>query len=73
MGINYFVFAVNKMDLVEYDEETFREIEKQIEALQEELNLQMYTIIPVSATEGDNVTTNLTTCHGIRRTTSIIP
>ncbi len=31
MGIRYFVFAVNKMDLVDYSEERFREIEKQIQ------------------------------------------
>ena len=28
MGIRYFVFAVNKMDLIGYDEKRFREIEK---------------------------------------------
>ena len=57
MGIRYFVFAVNKMDLVGYDETRFREIEKQIEELTKELSLPNVTIIPVSATEGDNVTT----------------
>ena len=57
MGIRYFVFAVNKMDLVGYDEARFREIEKQIEELTKELSLPNVTIIPVSATEGDNVTT----------------
>ena len=30
MGIKYFVFAVNKMDLVDYSEERFHEIEAQI-------------------------------------------
>ena len=57
MGIRYFVFAVNKMDLIEYDEKRFRDIENQIAALIEELKLANVTIIPVSATEGDNVTT----------------
>lgn len=57
MGIRYFVFAVNKMDLVNYDQETFRKIEQQIEELKEELSLANVKIIPVSATEGDNVTT----------------
>ena len=37
MGIRHFVFAVNKMDLVKYDQETFRKIEEQIKELQEEL------------------------------------
>ncbi len=56
MGIRYFVFAVNKMDLVDYSEERFREIETQIEKLKTELGLFNIRIIPVSATEGDNVT-----------------
>ncbi|MDD7185324.1 MAG: GTP-binding protein, partial [Oscillospiraceae bacterium] len=56
MGIKYFVFAVNKMDLVGYSEERFREIEKQITELKSELSLENVKIIPLSATEGDNVT-----------------
>jgi sulfate adenylyltransferase subunit 1 len=56
MGIRYFVFAVNKMDLIGYDEAKFREIEKQIEELKNELSLENVKIIPLSATEGDNVT-----------------
>ena len=56
MGIRYFVFAVNKMDLVGYDQNRFKEIEKQIAELTEELGLESVKIIPVSATEGDNVT-----------------
>ena len=58
MGIRYFVFAVNKMDLVGYDEKRFREIEAQIKELADELQLPNIKIIPVSATEGDNVTTH---------------
>jgi len=56
MGIRYFVFAVNKMDLVGYSEERFREIEKQIDELRAELELENVKIIPLSVTEGDNVT-----------------
>ena len=56
MGIRYFVFAVNKMDLVGYDEKVFAKIQEQIAQLTKELDLQNVTIIPVSATEGDNVT-----------------
>lgn len=56
MGIKYFVFAVNKMDLVGYSEERFNEIEKQISELSAELSLDNIQIIPLSATEGDNVT-----------------
>ena len=56
MGIRYFVFAVNKMDLVDYSEERFKEIEKQISELTDELSLENIQVIPLSATEGDNVT-----------------
>lgn len=56
MGIKYFVFAVNKMDLVGYSEERFNEITKQIDELSKELGLASVKIIPVSATEGDNIT-----------------
>lgn len=56
MGINYFVFAVNKMDLASYSEETFNNVQNQIKALSDELKLNNVKIIPVSATAGDNVT-----------------
>lgn len=56
MGIHHFVFAVNKMDLVDYKEESFNEITKEILTLAKELDLKNIKIIPVSATEGDNVT-----------------
>lgn len=56
MGIKYFVFAVNKMDLADYKEDRFRVIEAQIQELSEELSLESVKVIPVSATEGDNVT-----------------
>lgn len=56
MGIRHFVFAVNKMDLVKYSESRFEEIVKQIEELKNELSLDDIYIIPLSATEGDNVT-----------------
>ncbi|MBP0957033.1 MAG: sulfate adenylyltransferase [Oscillospiraceae bacterium] len=56
MGIRHFVFAVNKMDLVCYSEERFNEINAQIEELKNELSLENVAVIPLSATEGDNVT-----------------
>lgn len=56
MGIRHFVFAVNKMDLVKYSKSRFDEIVKQIEELKNELLLDDIYIIPLSATEGDNIT-----------------
>lgn len=56
MGIKYFIFAVNKMDIIDYDEKRFQEITKQIDVLVKQIGLENVTIIPLSATEGDNVT-----------------
>lgn len=56
MGIRYFCFAVNKMDLVRYRESEYKKIEKDIKKLAIDLDLANVTVIPVSATEGDNVT-----------------
>jgi bifunctional enzyme CysN/CysC len=56
MGIKHFVFAVNKMDLVHYDKQKFKKIEKDIKVLMAEFDYRSLKIIPVSATEGDNVT-----------------
>lgn len=56
MGIRHFVFAINKMDLVGYKKERYEEILKDIHELSESLALQDVVAIPISATEGDNVT-----------------
>ena len=56
MGIKHFVFAVNKMDLVNYSQERFREIEKDIKLLMAEFHYESIKIIPLSATKGDNIT-----------------
>lgn len=56
MGIKHFIFAVNKMDLAGYGENRFNEVKAQIDQIISELSLQDVVIIPVSATEGDNIT-----------------
>lgn len=56
VGIRHFVFAVNKMDLVAYEEGSFNKVADEVRSLAKELNLENIEIIPVSATEGDNVT-----------------
>lgn len=59
MGIKNLVFAVNKMDLINYNESEFNRITEDIKELTETLNYTGTTYtIPVSATEGDNVTKN---------------
>ncbi|MDF2802563.1 MAG: GTP-binding protein [Anaerocolumna sp.] len=56
MGIRHFVFAINKMDLIGYDKVRYDEISAEIEHLSSELSLENVKIIPISATEGDNLT-----------------
>lgn len=56
MGIRDFVFIVNKMDLADYKEETFLEIKKELEAFIQNFPYHSMTVLPVSATIGDNVT-----------------
>ena len=56
MGIRYFCFAVNKMDLLQYRQNEFARISKEIRKFAIDLDLDHVLIIPVSATEGDNLT-----------------
>lgn len=56
MGIRHFVFAVNKMDLVRYEKKTYNKIARDIKRFVSEFEVKTLQIIPVSATEGDNVT-----------------
>lgn len=56
MGIRDFVFAVNKMDLINYDKGQFQAITKEIEKMLSEFSVHSMKVIPVSATEGDNIT-----------------
>ncbi len=56
MGIKHFVFAVNKMDLIHYEKTKFEKIEKNIRVMLAEFDYKTAVMIPVSATEGDNIT-----------------
>lgn len=56
MGIKHFVFAVNKMDLIDFEQEKFQKIQKDIKVLLAEFEYSTAQMIPVSATEGDNIT-----------------
>lgn len=56
MGIKHFVFAINKMDLVHYDKSTFDKIARDIKKFVSEFDVLSIRMIPVSATEGDNIT-----------------
>jgi bifunctional enzyme CysN/CysC len=55
LGIRHMVACVNKMDLVDWDEDRFREIERDFAAVLDELGVTDALAIPVSALHGDNV------------------
>lgn len=55
LGLRHVVVAVNKMDLLGFDESVFIRIRQSIELLAETLGLPIPHLIPVSALKGDNV------------------
>jgi sulfate adenylyltransferase large subunit len=55
LGIPHVVFAVNKMDLVGFDEARFRAAEADLGELTERLALRDATTVPIAALPGDNV------------------
>jgi sulfate adenylyltransferase subunit 1 len=55
LQIPHIVYCINKMDLVDYSEERFNEIKKDLEAFSSKLDVKDIHYIPVSALLGDNV------------------
>ena len=55
LGIKHIVVAINKMDLVDFDEKVYENIKKDYLKFAKELNLKDVKFIPVSALKGDNV------------------
>jgi bifunctional enzyme CysN/CysC len=56
MGIRQVLVAVNKLDLLGYDEDAFRSIEADYSVLAEDLGIPDVRCIPMSALRGDNLT-----------------
>ena len=57
LQIPHLVVAVNKMDLVDYNEKIFDDIVRDYSEFSQKLEISDITFIPISALEGDNVTT----------------
>ncbi|EGW37833.1 adenylylsulfate kinase [Desulfosporosinus sp. OT] len=55
MGIQHVVLVVNKMDLIYYDFKRFGEIKQDFLNSTANCNLKSIVVIPVSATQGDNI------------------
>ena len=55
LGLRHVVVAVNKMDLLDFDQKAFEQIAQSIQDLAQKLGLPIPHLIPVSALLGDNV------------------
>ncbi|HLM94993.1 MAG TPA: GTP-binding protein [Acidimicrobiales bacterium] len=55
LGVGHLVVAANKMDLADWDEETYRSVQEAVRDLARRLCIDSVTVVPVSALLGDNV------------------
>jgi bifunctional enzyme CysN/CysC len=55
LGIRKVVLAINKMDLVGYDEETFRRIVDEYRSFGAQIGIEEFVAIPLSGLRGDNI------------------
>ena len=67
LRVPHLVLAINKMDLVDYDEKIYDRIHAEFTSFATKLNIPDLEIIPISALKGDNVVTrseNMPWYHG---------
>ncbi|MBL54194.1 MAG: sulfate adenylyltransferase subunit CysN [Pseudomonadota bacterium] len=55
LGIKHVIVAVNKMDLMKYSEEVYKEIQADYKEFAKQLDIPDIHFVPISALEGDNV------------------
>ncbi|GJN43199.1 sulfate adenylyltransferase subunit 1 [Corynebacterium ammoniagenes] len=55
LGVRHVILAVNKIDLVDFSESVFREIEADFTAVADRLGIEDTSAVPISALRGDNV------------------
>ena len=55
LGIRHIVVAINKMDLVDFSQETFEKIREDYQSFAARLDLPDVHFLPISALKGDNV------------------
>ncbi|MEQ5788487.1 sulfate adenylyltransferase subunit CysN [Erythrobacter sp. NFXS35] len=61
LGIRHVVLAVNKMDLVGYDQSIFERIVADYRSFAKDIGIEDFTAIPISGFKGDNITTSPST------------
>ncbi|WP_271274280.1 sulfate adenylyltransferase subunit CysN [Aliamphritea hakodatensis] len=67
IGIRHIVVAINKMDLVNYSEDTFTTIMDEYSEFAKQIGIEQVSFIPMSALAGDNITepsSNMPWYHG---------
>jgi bifunctional enzyme CysN/CysC len=60
LGIRHVILAINKMDLVDWSQETYDAILSEYRDFAGQIGLSAFTAIPMSALKGDNITTRST-------------
>ena len=55
LGIEQITVVINKMDLINYDESKFLEINKELDLFLDKINVASTYVIPISAKDGDNI------------------
>lgn len=57
LGLKQVVVLINKMDLVDYQQEVFERVKNEYVAFLEEINIHPAAVLPISARHGDNLVT----------------
>src|SRR6056297_3447209 len=57
LGIGELIIGVNKMDIVDYSEDTYKEVKEEVQNLLKQVRFKSddATFVPISAFEGDNI------------------
>ena len=55
LGIRHVIIALNKIDLLDYDQAAVEDVENEVTALANEIGLDTPHLIPISALAGDNI------------------
>lgn len=56
LGIKHLILAVNKMDLIDFNQQSFDAIVKEYAEFAREIGIETFTAIPISGFKGDNIT-----------------
>jgi len=55
LGIRHVIVAINKMDLVDYAQDVYEDIERDYRTFADDLDFSSITCVPLSALKGDNI------------------